>query len=311
MYKISRELIEQRWGDAEATADALGVLLLTWNQAAYRYGAFDYTRLQIFLEANATILDEYRAMRLEDIAILTGGKLIAEELGKVGIEAEISGRAKHFYSIYDKMAKKGREFNEIFDLTAMRVIVERDGEEGTRDCYGGLGLIHSLWKPMPGRFKDYISTPKPNGYRSLHTSVIGPERQRIEVQIRTRDMDEVAERGVAAHWSYKQGVQNIDGRQYRWLRELLDILEQASGPEEFLEHTKLEMFQDQVFCFTPKGDLIALPRGATPVDFAYAVHSEVGDKCVGAKINGRLMPLRTRLANGDEVEIGTSKAQTP
>jgi GTP pyrophosphokinase len=164
---------------------------------------------------------------------------------------------------------------------------------------------------VPGRFKDYISTPKPNNYRSLHTGVIGPERQRIEVQIRTREMHEVAELGVAAHWNYKQDAGHTDGKQYRWLRELLDILEHASGPEEFLEHTKMAMFQDQVFCFTPKGDLIALPRGATPVDFAYAVHSEIGDTCVGAKINGRLVPLRTQLRNGDQVDIVTSKAQTP
>jgi GTP pyrophosphokinase len=164
---------------------------------------------------------------------------------------------------------------------------------------------------VPGRFKDYISTPKPNNYRSLHTGVIGPEQQRIEVQIRTRDMHEVAELGVAAHWTYKQGAGKTEGPQYRWLRELLDILDHASGPEEFLEHTKLEMFQDQVFVFTPKGDLIALPRGATPVDFAYAVHSEIGDTCVGAKINSRLIPLRTQLQNGDQVEIITSKAQTP
>jgi GTP pyrophosphokinase len=164
---------------------------------------------------------------------------------------------------------------------------------------------------VPGRFKDYISTPKPNDYRSLHTGVIGPERQRIEVQIRTREMHEVAELGVAAHWRFKQDAPRLDGRQYRWLRELLDILEHAAGPEEFLEHTKLEMFQDQVFCFTPKGDLIALPRSATPVDFAYAVHSQVGDRCVGAKINGRMVPLRTQLQNGDQVEIVTSRSQTP
>src|SRR5262249_38734483 len=162
-----------------------------------------------------------------------------------------------------------------------------------------------------GRFKDYISTPKPNNYRSLHTTLIGPERQRIEVQIRTREMHEIAELGVAAHWQYKEGAPATEGRQYRWLRELLDILEHASGPEEFLEHTKLEMFQDQVFCFTPKGDLIAMPRGASPVDFAYAVHTEIGNTCVGAKVNGRIVPLRTRLENGDQVEIVTSSAQKP
>jgi GTP pyrophosphokinase len=161
------------------------------------------------------------------------------------------------------------------------------------------------------RFKDYISTPKQNGYQSIHTGVFGPERQRIELQIRTTDMHAIAESGVAAHWNYKHGEASKDGKQYRWLRELLDILEHTDGPEEFLEHTKLEMFQDQVFCFTPRGDLINMPTGATPVDFAYAVHSEVGDRCVGAKINGRMMPLRSQLRNGDQVEIVTSKAQTP
>ena len=237
------------------------------------------------------------------------GRIIDElkrTLAQNGIEGAVYGREKRPYSIWRKMEYKAVAFEQLSDIMAFRLIVDT-----VEQCYQTLGILHSHYSVVPGRFKDYISTPKPNGYRSLHTSVIGPERQRIEVQIRTRDMDEVAERGVAAHWSYKQGVQNIDGRQYRWLRELLDILEQASGTEEFLEHTKLEMFNDQVFCFTPKGDLIALPRGATPVDFAYAVHSEVGDKCVGAKINGRLMPLRTRLANGDQVEIVTSKAQTP
>jgi GTP pyrophosphokinase len=189
---------------------------------------------------------------------------------------------------------------------AFRIVVE-----SVEQCYHALGIIHSHYSVVPGRFKDYISTPKPNNYRSLHSGVIGPERQRIEVQIRTREMHEVAELGVAAHWNYKQDSGYTDGKQYRWLRELLDILEHASDPQEFLEHTKLEMFQDQVFCFTPKGDVVALPRGATPVDFAYAVHSEIGDTCVGAKINGRLVPLRTQLGNGDQVEIITSKAQTP
>jgi GTP pyrophosphokinase len=167
---------------------------------------------------------------------------------------------------------------------------------------------------VPGRFKDHISTPKPNGYQSLHTAVIGPENMRIEIQIRTREMQEFAEYGVAAHWHYKSPdgkVTSREGRQYRWIRELLEILDHAAGPEEFLEHTKLEMFPDQVFCFSPKGDLIALPAGATPVDFAYAVHSEIGDTCVGAKINGRMKPLRTELQNGDQVDIVCSKTQTP
>ncbi|MBI1775483.1 MAG: bifunctional (p)ppGpp synthetase/guanosine-3',5'-bis(diphosphate) 3'-pyrophosphohydrolase [Proteobacteria bacterium] len=231
---------------------------------------------------------------------------LGQTLAKGGLDAWVSGREKTPYSIWVKMQRKNVSFEQLSDIMAFRVVVDR-----IEQSYQGLGIIHAEYPVVPGRFKDYISTPKPNDYRSLHTSVIGPERQRIEVQIRTREMHDVAELGVAAHWIYKQGNATKDGKQYRWLRELLDILEHASGPEEFLEHTKLEMFRDQVFCFTPKGDLIALPRGATPVDFAYAVHSQVGDTCVGAKINGRIAPLRTELHNGDQVEIILSKTQTP
>jgi GTP pyrophosphokinase len=236
-------------------------------------------------------------------------RIIAElsrKLKEDGLDAQVQGREKSAYSIWRKMQHKAVAFEQLSDVMAFRVLVGTVGE-----CYHALGTIHSAYHVVPGRFKDYISTPKPNNYRSLHTGVIGPERQRIEVQIRTREMHEVAELGVAAHWTYKQGAGRTDGPQYRWLRELVDILDHASGPEEFLEHTRLEMFPDQVFAFTPKGDLIALPRGATPIDFAYAVHSQIGDQCVGAKINGRLLPLRTQLANGDQVEIMTSKGQTP
>jgi GTP diphosphokinase / guanosine-3',5'-bis(diphosphate) 3'-diphosphatase len=231
---------------------------------------------------------------------------LSRKLREGGLEASVSGREKSPYSIWRKMQRKAVSFEQLADVMAFRVLVD-----GIGDCYHALGTIHSAYHVVPGRFKDYISTPKQNNYRSLHTGVLGPERQRIEVQIRSRDMHEIAELGVAAHWIYKQGAGRTDGEQFRWLRELRDILEHAAGPEEFLEHTRLELFQDQVFAFTPKGELIALPRGATPVDFAYAVHSEIGDTCVGAKINGRLLPLRTRLSNGDQVEIVTSKAQTP
>ncbi len=227
-------------------------------------------------------------------------------LAEEGVEAWVSGRMKTPYSIWSKMRHKDVAFEQLSDIMAFRIVVD-----GVPECYRALGALHGHYPVVPGRFKDFISTPKPNGYQSVHTGLIGPERQRIEIQIRTRDMHDIAEFGVAAHWKYKQGDFKIDGRQYRWLRELLEILEHASDPEEFLEHTKLEMFQDQVFCFTPKGDLIALPGGATPVDFAYAVHSEVGDTCVGAKVNGRILPLRNKLQNGDQVEILTSKAQTP
>jgi GTP diphosphokinase / guanosine-3',5'-bis(diphosphate) 3'-diphosphatase len=234
-------------------------------------------------------------------------KELDETFKEGGVKAMLSGREKSPYSIWRKMQRKNVGFEQLSDIMAFRVVVE-----DTEQCYHALGVVHSHYPVVPGRFKDYISTPKPNNYRSLHTGVIGPERQRIELQIRTQEMHEVAELGVAAHWVYKEsGSPRTEGRQYRWLRELLDILEHASDPQEFLEHTKLEMFQDQVFCFTPKGDLIELPRGSTPVDFAYAVHSEIGDTCVGAKVNGKLVPLRTQLANGDQVDVVTSKAQTP
>jgi GTP pyrophosphokinase len=230
-------------------------------------------------------------------------RVLAEER----VEAAVSGREKTPYSIWRKMQRKNVGFEQLSDIMAFRVVVRTVPE-----CYAALGVIHSRYPLVPGRFKDYISTPKQNGYRSLHSGVIGPEQQRIEIQIRTAEMHDVAELGVAAHWSYKDGrPATAEGKSYRWLRELLELLEHAQDPQEFLEHTKLELFQDQVFCFTPKGALISLPRGGTIVDFAYAVHSEVGDHCVGGKVNGRMMPLRTQLSNGDQVEVITSKAQTP
>jgi GTP pyrophosphokinase len=265
--------------------------------------------------AFAELYPEARESIIARLAFLKekGGRLVErieselrDTLTRGGVSAQVQGREKTPYSIWRKMQRKNVGFEQLSDIMAFRVVVD-----DVPACYNALGVMHSAYPVVPGRFKDYISTPKPNGYQSLHTGVIGPERQRIEVQIRTRDMHDVAELGVAAHWSYSQGAPNTEGRQYRWLRELLEILEHAAGPEDFLEHTKLEMFQDQVFCFTPKGDLIALPRGATPVDFAYAVHSQVGDTCAGAKVNGRLVPLRTQLSNGDQVEVVTSKAQTP
>src|SRR5438874_9284353 len=268
----------------------------------------DLAFAELYPDARASILARLGFLRDRGGDIVP--RIIAElgrKLKEGGLEAAVSGREKSPYSIWRKMQRKNVSFEQLADVMAFRIMVDDVGA-----CYHALGIIHSSYHVVPGRFKDYISTPKPNNYRSLHTGVIGPERQRIEIQIRTRDMHEVAELGVAAHWIYKQDAGgNTEGRQYRWLRELLEILDHASGPEEFLEHTKLAMFQDQVFVFTPKGDLIALPRGATPVDFAYAVHSQIGDTCVGAKINGRLLPLRTELSNGDQVEIVTSKAQTP
>lgn len=231
---------------------------------------------------------------------------IKRNLKKNGIKAQVFGREKTPYSIWAKMERNHLGFEQLSDVIAFRVIVEEVAE-----CYKALGIIHQTWAMVPGTFDDYISTPKQNGYQSIHTAVIGPDNYRIEIQIRTEDMHDVSEKGVAAHWSYKQGKSGADGVQYKWLQELLEILELAATPEEFLEHTRLEMFQDQVFCFTPKGDLIPLPRGSTVVDFAYAVHTAVGDTCVGAKVNGRHVPLRHQLENGDQVEILRSKAQHP
>jgi GTP pyrophosphokinase len=249
---------------------------------------------------------ERRADREEHVR--EAAMVLQKELDKVDIPAEISGRAKHFYSIYDKMAKKGREFNEIYDLTAMRVIAERDGDEGTRDCYGALGLIHSLWKPMPGRFKDYIAMPKFNGYRALHTTVIGPQGRPLEIQVRTRDMHDTAEYGVAAHWLYKGRKQKRDDEWTTWVKQLMDAgTTDEADPREFMKSFRTDLFDEEVHVFTPKGQVKTLPAGSTPIDFAYAVHTDVGHHTVGAKVNGRIVPFHYKLQNGDFVEILTSK----
>jgi GTP pyrophosphokinase len=234
--------------------------------------------------------------------------VLQKELDKVDIPAEISSRAKHFYSIYDKMARKGREFNEIYDLTAMRVIIKRDGDEGTRDCYGALGLIHSLWKPMPGRFKDYIAMPKLNRYRALHTTVIGPQGRPLEIQIRTAEMHLEAEYGIAAHWLYKGKRRGKDDAELRqWVKQLTALQQDETDPRRFMDAFRGDLFDDEVYAFTPKGEVKTLPAGATPIDFAYAIHTDVGHRTVGAKVNGRIVPLHYRLRNSDRVEILTAK----
>lgn len=232
-------------------------------------------------------------------------KQLSEDLKQTGLKFKIYGREKRPYSIWKKMNRQNISFEQICDIMAFRVIVPT-----IADCYHILGIIHMKYPMIPGRYKDFISTPKVNGYQSLHTGVIGPFQQRIEIQIRTPEMHEVAELGVAAHWQYKQGS-NIDGKQFRWMRELLDLLNQSDTSKEFLENTKLAMYKDQIFCFSPKGDVVGLPKDATPLDFAYAIHSNVGDHCIGARINGEMKPLRTLLQNGDQVEIVTSKTQSP
>ena len=264
---------------------------------------------QVNSEARESISRRLSFLRQEGANMVEN---IIQELSELfksqGIEAQVTGREKTKYSIWKKMQRKNVAFEQLSDIMAFRVVVDSIAE-----CYNVLGLIHGKYHSVPGRFKDYISTPKPNGYRSIHTTIMGPERQRIEVQIRTKDMHCEADLGVAAHWAYKSdgSAPKRDAKQYRWLRELLEILGQEQGPEEFLENTKMELFHDKVFSFTPKGDLIELPNGSCPIDFAYAIHSDIGNRCVGAKINGRIVPLNTAIKNGDQVEVITARKQSP
>lgn len=230
--------------------------------------------------------------------------LVEEDLKRDGIEATVTGRQKHFYSVYQKMVVRGREFNDIYDLVGIRVLVK-----DVRDCYAVLGSIHARWSPVPGRFKDYIAMPKFNLYQSLHTTVIGPSGKAIEIQIRTFDMHARAEYGIAAHWKYKQGGDNQKSPEMLWLRQLHDWQKETEDPSEFLEALRFDLGSPEVFVFTPKGNVIPLPGGSTPVDFAYAVHTEVGNRCVGAKVNGRLVPLESQLTNGDVVDVLTNKSE--
>ncbi|MGQ0486526.1 MAG: RelA/SpoT family protein [Hyphomicrobiales bacterium] len=269
-------------------------------------------------DANRIIAERLQKLHAESGDVLREiERALAGKLAENGIKADVNGREKRPFSIWRKMERKHLSLGQLSDIFGFRVLV------GTADqCYRALGIVHRTWRAVPGRFKDYISTPKQNDYRSLHTTVIGPHHMRVEMQIRTRLMHEIAERGVAAHALYKDAPdarEALDGfrapaaesNAYRWLRHLVEMLQEGESPKEFLEHTKLELFHDQVFCFTPKGQLIALPKGATPIDFAYAVHTSIGDSCVGSKINGRHAPLVTELQNGDEVEIIRSDAQVP
>ncbi len=232
--------------------------------------------------------------------------IITTKLSEVGISGQITGRPKHFYSIYKKM-QGGREFDEIYDLTAVRILTPT-----VRECYGALGMVHSLWKPVPGRFKDFIAIPKSNMYQSLHTTVIGPKGDPVEIQIRTPDMHRIAEEGIAAHWLYKEKKDRTGLDQaFVWLRQLLEWQKEMKDPREFMETVKVDLFPDEVYVFTPKGDVKALPEGSTPIDFAYAVHTQVGNHCVGARVNGKLVPLRQVLRQGDIVEVVTSPTQKP
>jgi GTP pyrophosphokinase len=233
---------------------------------------------------------------------------LTDELAAVGVKAKISGRPKHLYSVYQKMSQKGKDFNEIYDLIALRVLVD-----SVKDCYGALGTVHSIWKPVPGRFKDYVAMPKFNMYQSLHTIVIGPSGNPLEIQIRSEEMHRTAEYGVAAHWRYKEGTRGEDSFDERlaWLRQMLEWQTELKDPREFMEALKIDLFEEEVFVFSPKGDVISLKRGSTPIDFAYAIHTEVGNHCVGAKVNGSIVPLGYELQMGDRIEILTNKNSKP
>jgi guanosine-3',5'-bis(diphosphate) 3'-pyrophosphohydrolase len=247
-----------------------------------------------------------RREREKDINEVIG--ILQRKLDEVGIDAEITGRPKHFYSIYKKMRDHDKEFDEIYDLTAVRVITA-----SIKDCYGALGVIHSLWKPIPGRFKDFVAMPKSNLYQSLHTTVVGPVGEPAEIQIRTREMHRTAEEGIAAHWVYKEGRAGLDpgDKGFAWIRQLLEWQRELKDSREFLETVKVDLFPDEVYVFTPKGDVKSFPKGATPIDFAFAVHTDIGLACTGAKVNGRLVPLRYELQNGDIVEITTDPKHHP
>ncbi|MGB0731645.1 MAG: RelA/SpoT family protein [Miltoncostaeaceae bacterium] len=282
-------------------AHRLGIQSLKWELEDLSFAALHpkrYAEIQQMVNQRRGDREDY---------VHDAGEILRAELREVGIEpVEITGRAKHFYSIYEKMTRKGKEFNEIYDLTAMRVIVE-----SVKDCYGAVGIIHSLWKPMPGRFKDYIAMPRLNMYQSLHTTVIGPQGTPLEIQIRTPEMHHTAEYGVAAHWMYKaegRGSGGGSGDGLEWLSQMMDWQQDTTDPGEFMESLRSDLYSQEVYVFTPKGEVRALQAGATPLDFAYDVHTDVGHRCVGAKVNGRIVPLTHTLESGDFVEILTSKA---
>ncbi len=268
--------------------------------------AFKYLEPDAFSEISSAI---QKSKRERDKYIEHVCKTLASRLAEQGFQSDVTGRAKHVYSIWRKMTSQQCGIDQIHDLIAFRVLVE-----SVSDCYAALGVVHSMWLPVPGRFKDYVALPKPNMYQSLHTTVIGPGRERVEIQIRTHEMHRVAERGIAAHWKYKErggGVADSDAAKFGWLRQLVEWQKELKDPAEFLEGVKVDLFQDEVYVFTPKGDVRVFPRGASPIDFAYAIHSQLGDHITGARINGKLEPLRYKLKSGDVIEVLSSPNQHP
>lgn len=284
-------------------AHRLGIFNLKWEleDQAFRYlEPEEYYNLVNQMKEKRQVREE---IVNESLVIL------ASRLKDMGIKADIQGRPKHFYSIYKKMKKDNKDLSEIYDLYAIRVLVDT-----VKDCYGALGIVHSLWKPLPYRFKDYIAMPKSNMYQSLHTTVIGTKGQPVEIQIRTWEMHHTSEYGIAAHWRYKEGSKGADkgfDQKLSWLRQLLDWQQELGDPKEFMDALKLDVFSDEVFVFTPRGDVIDLPQGSVPIDFAYRIHTDIGNRCIGARVNGKIVPLEHRLANGDIVSIITSKAGGP
>jgi GTP pyrophosphokinase len=267
--------------------------------------AFSYLHPAIYREISGLVAAkrEERERYIDNIR-----KMLKEEFDREGIVADIKGRPKHFYSIYQKMTSQHKSFDEIYDLIGIRIITEE-----IKDCYGALGIVHTKWKPVPGRFKDYIATPKTNMYQSIHTTVIGPNNKPMEVQIRTKGMDIVAEEGIAAHWHYKEGSKYTEKYDSKlvWLKRVIEWQQELTDPREFMENLKLDLFSDEVFVFTPKGQIKSLPKGATPIDFAYSIHTDIGDHCFGAKVNGKMVPLDYNIKNGDIIEIITSPKAHP
>jgi GTP pyrophosphokinase len=303
MKPESQQRIAQETLDIYAPlANRLGI---QWIKIELEDLAFRYLKSGEYADVEKQ-LEESHKDRQKFIADVV--ELLETKLKEAGLEAQVEGRPKHLYSIWKKMRKNGlSSVTQLHDIVAFRLILKT-----VPACYEALGLIHSLWKPVPGRFKDYIAIPKPNMYQSLHTTVIGPSGERIEIQMRTEEMHRIAEEGIAAHWAYKEGNKGgKDEQKFAWLRQLMEWQQDLKDPREFLETVKVDLFQDEVFVFTPKGDVKSLPQGSTPVDFAYAVHSEVGARCIGAKVNGKMVPLRYKLKNGDSVEILTSPGARP
>jgi len=283
-------------------ANRLGI---SWVKVELEDLSFRYLNPEIYFD----LVRKISLKKQEREAFVEEAKaIISEKLEIQGIPGEVSGRSKHLYSIYRKMQKRNVEFEEIYDLIAIRILVD-----DVRECYEVLGVIHSAWKPIPGRFKDYIAMPKGNMYQSLHTTVIGPHGDRMEVQIRTHEMHRVADAGIAAHWKYKEGkgYDEKDVKRFAWLRQLLEWQQELQDSKEFMDSVKVELFPEEVYVFTPKGDVKGFPKGSTPIDFAYAVHTDIGHRCVGAKVNGKLVPLKYEIQNGDIVEVITSPHHTP